>query len=203
MRRRLAAAALLAVAGGAIGAVVAGIRGDHEPIRRVAPVTLPTPPAAEALAKAAAQARALGGRLGALLDRAAATDHFDARIPALRRGDVTLRDVIVHKDGARAFAEASVSESALQEYLPSGVTAHYDPSAGGEGIVFRGSATVLGVAVPVTARALARDGAVVVVAENLPLPDTALFADPRVHVDRLSAQPIPGGLRARVEGTFT
>ena len=202
MRRWLAVAALLAVAGGAGGAIVAATRHD-EPVRRVAALTLPTPPAADALAKAAAQARAVGGRLSELLDRAAATDHFDAQVPTLRRGDVTLRDVVVHKEGARAFAEASVSERELQEYLPSGVQAHYDPRAGGEGIVFRGRASLLGVDVPVTARALARDGAVVVVAENLPLGDMTLFSDPRVHVDRLSAQPIPGGLRARVEGTFT
>ena len=123
-------------------------------------------------------------------------------MPEVRRGDITLRDVVVHKDGSRAVAEATVEEREIAEYLPRGTTLRYDPKAGGAGIVFRGSAGVLGVSVPVSARVLAQDGAVVVVPEGLPVGRTTLFDDPRVRVQRVSARPAPGGLRVRVEGEF-
>ena len=202
MRRAAVVVALLVVAGAVAGLLATRSGGGDEPVRTVAAMTVPTPPEAAALAKAAAQARLLGGRLGELLDEAARSDHLDVRLATLKRGDVTLRDVVVHKDGDAAYAEATVAERELQEYLPSGVALHYDPKASGPGIVFRGKASLLGLGVDVTARALPRDGAVVVEAEGLPVPTTTLFSDPRLRVQRLTARPVPGGLRARVEGVF-
>ena len=200
--RVVAVVALLAVAGGAAGFVLAG-GGKDEPIRRIAPLDLPAPPASEALTKAADTARLLGGELSTLLDRAAATDRIDIRRDELRRGDVTLRDVVIHKDGTDAFAEATVDEAELSEYLPKGVDLHYDPAARGPGIVFRGRASLLGASVPVAARVLPRDGAIVVEPQGVPLGTTTLFGDPRLRIDRLAARAAgPGTVRVRVEGAF-
>ena len=68
---------------------------------------------------------------------------------------------------------------------------------------FRGSASLLGASVPVAARVLPRDGAVIVEPQGLPLGTTTLFADPRLRIDRLTArEATPGALRVRLEGTF-
>ena len=199
--RLVAVVALLAVAGGVAGLLLAG--GDDERVHEVAPVDLPPPPASEALTKAAETARLIGGELDALLDEAAKQDRIDIHRDELRRGDVVLRDVVIHKDGRSARAEATISEDELREYLPKGVDLRYDPAARGPGLVFRGSASLLGASVPVAARVLPRDGAVIVEPQGLPLGTTTLFADPRLRIDRLTArEATPGALRVRLEGTF-
>jgi hypothetical protein len=162
---------------------------------------MPTPPAADALAKAAEQAQLVGGDVGEVLERACASEKLDLDLDEFTRGDVTLRDVVVRKQGAAARAEATVDEKELAEYLPRGLTLRFDPKAGGDGLVFVGSTSLLGVKVPVTARVLADDGAVVVIPEGLPIGRTTLFADPRIRVERLTAKRTRGGLRVRAEGT--
>lgn len=200
--RRLLAPVLLLLACLAVGAALLASGGDDTPPRAISPFRMNEPPLAEALSKAAEQATLTGGDVGEILERACSTEKIDLRLPELTRGDVTLGDVVVHKDGPAASAEADVSEKELSEYLPRGVSLRYDPKAGGEGVVFTGQTSVLGVKVPVTARVLAQDGAVVVVPEGLPLGRTTLFADQRIHVDALSARRIRrGALRVRVEGT--
>src|SRR4051812_17011249 len=158
------------------------------------------PPLAAALTKAAEQAQLTNGDIGALIEHVGRSEALDERLPELTRDGVTLRDVVIHKDGRQAFAEASLDAAEVAEYLPEGVNLRYDPKAAGDGIVFKGNTSVLGVKVPVTARVLAADGAVVVVPEGLPLGRTTLFSDPRIHVERLSARRADGGLRVRVEG---
>jgi hypothetical protein len=201
--RRLLAPVLLLAACLAVGVALLVTGGDNDPPpRAIATFRMNEPPLAEALAKAAEQTRLTGGDVGEILERACSTETIDLRLPELTRGDVTLTDVVVHKEGPAARAEATVSEKELAEYLPRGVDLRFDPKAGGEGIVFSGQTGVLGVKVPVTARVLARDGAVVVVAEGLPIGSTTLFEDARIHVDALAARRVRGGgLRVRVEGT--
>jgi hypothetical protein len=193
---------LLAVAGAVGVALLTTAGNDAAAHRYLAPVRMVEPPLAEALGKAAEQATLTNGDVGALIDHVRRTDKLDERLPSLTRDGVTLRDVVLHKDGPSAFAEATVDLKEVAEYLPQGVDLRYDPNAGGEGIVFKGSTTVLGVKVPVTARAIAEDGAVVVVPEGLPIGRTTLFSDPRIHVDRVGAKPLKGGLRVRVDGSF-
>jgi hypothetical protein len=195
---------LILLAAAAVAGVVLLTTGGNDPGTRryLAPVRMVEPPLAEALGKAAEQATLTNGDIGALIDRVRRTDKLDERLPALTRGDVTLRDVVVHKDGPGAYAEATVDLKEVAAYLPPGVDLRYDPKAGGDGIVFKGSTTVLGVRVPVTARAIAENGAVVVVPEGLPIGRTTLFSDPRIHVDRVGAKPTRGGLRVRVDGSF-
>jgi hypothetical protein len=200
--RRYAGSVLLLAIAAAVGAVLVANGGDDPPPRLIAHVRMDQPPVVDALVKAAEQARFTGGDVDALLERLRATQHLDVHLPELRRGDVTLRDVVLLKDGPQASAQATVDEAAIAEYLPQGVSVRYDPKAGGEGIVFTGTTTLLGVKVPVTARALAVDGAVVVVPEGLPIGRTTLFADPRLRVERLTAKRVKGGLRVRVEGTL-
>ena len=200
--RRYAAPLLLIAAALVVGVVLLTTGGNDTPPRVISPVRMPEPPLAEALTKAAEQAKLTNGDLGALLDQAQRTEHLDERLPELTRDGVTLRDVVLHKDGADAFAEATVDAGEVAEYLPEGVDLRYDPDAGGDGVVFKGSTTVLGVKVPVTARVTAEDGAVIVNPEGLPIGRTTLFSDPRLRVERLSAKPAPGGLRVRVEGSF-
>jgi hypothetical protein len=193
---------LLAVAA-AVGVALLTTGGNDAPPRVIGHVRMDDPPLAVALSKAAEQAKLTNGDIGALIEHVRRTARLDERLPELTRGDVTLRDVVLHKDGERAFAEATVDQDEVDEYLPDGVNLRYDPAAGGDGIVFKGSTTVLGVKVPVTARATAEGGAVVVVPEGLPIGRTTLFSDPRLRVERLSAKPVKGGgLRVRVEGSF-
>jgi hypothetical protein len=199
---RAGALALLFIALGAVGVVVLTSDGNEPRTRAIRAVALPTPPAADVLEKAATQAELTGGEIGELLERVRSSPQLDVRLPELRRGDVVLRDVVIHKDGPAARAEATVSEKEIAEYLPGGVELHYDPDAGGEGIVFSGKGSVLGVSVPVKARASAENGDVVVVPEGLPIGRMTLFSDPNLRIDALSARPAPGGLRVRIEGTF-
>jgi hypothetical protein len=199
---RAGALALLFIAAGAVGVLVLTSDGNEPAPRSIRPVAITTPPIADALEKAAQQAQLTGGAIGELLERVRRAPKLDVRLPELRRGDIVLRDVVVHKNGPAARAEATVSEDEIAEYLPGGVELRYDPKAGGEGIVFTGKTKVLGVSVPVKARALAENGEVVVVPEGLPIGRMTLFSDPSLRVDKLSARPAPGGLRVRIEGTF-
>jgi hypothetical protein len=200
--RRHAGPLLLLAAAAAVGVALLTTGGNDPSLRVIRQVRMDDPPLAVALAKAADQARLTNGDIGALIEHAQRTRHLDERLPELTRGSVTLRDVVLRKDGREASAEATIDESEVAEYLPDGVTLRYDPEAGGEGIVFKGSTTVLGVKVPVTARARAEDGAVVVVPEGLPIGRTTLFSDPRLRVEHVSAAPANGGLRVRVDGSF-
>lgn len=201
MRRYAPPLLLLAVAA-AVGVALLTTGGNEPAPRVIRQVRMDEPPLAAALTKAAEQAQLTNGDIGALIEHAQRTEHLDQRLPELTRGDVTLRDVVLHKDGPQASAEATIDEDEVAGYLPDGVNLRYDPKAGGEGIVFRGTTTVLGVKVPVTARALAADGAVVVVPEGLPIGRTTLFSDSRLRVERVSAKPARGGLRVRVQGSF-
>jgi len=201
--RRYAGPLLLVAVAAAVGVALL-TTGGNDPVPRVIDhVRMAEPPLAAALGKAAEQAKLSNGDLGALLEHVRATQRLNERLPSLTRGNVTLRDVVLRKNGPKASAEATVDMAEVAEYLPEGIDLRYDPEAGGDGIVFRGSTSVLGVRVPVTARVLAERGAVVVSPEGLPIGRTTLFADPRVRVERLAAKPAKGGLRVRVEGTFT
>jgi hypothetical protein len=201
--RRYAGPLLLIGAALALGVLLLTTGGNDAPPRVMSHVRMTEPPLADALTKAAEQATLTNGDVGALIDQAQRTRRLDERIPELTRDGVTLRDVVLHKDGADAFAEATVDEDELAEYLPEGVRLRYDPQANGGGIVFKGSTTLLGVKVPVTARVTAEDGAVVVNPEGLPIGKTKLFSDPRLRVESISARPAAGGgLRVRIDGSF-
>jgi hypothetical protein len=200
--RRYAGPLLLLAAAAAVGVALLTTGGNDAPPRVIRHVRMDEPPLAVALSKAAEQAQLTNGDIGALIEHARRTERLDERLPELTRDDITLRDVVLHKDGPQAFAEATVDQAEVAGYLPDGVSLRYDPKAGGDGIVFKGSTTVLGVKLPVTARVTADGGAVVVVPEGLPIGRTTLFADPRLRVERLSAKPAKGGLRVRVEGSF-
>jgi hypothetical protein len=192
---------LLAGAAAAV-ALVAGVGDDPQPVAALAPVELPRPPAAAALAKDAERARLAGGEIGALLDRVRAADALDLRLGDVRRSGVLLSDVTVRKRAGRAAAEATVREADIAAALPGDTELRHDPRARGPGVVFRGRTSLLGASVPVSARVLPDDGAVVVDPENLPIGRTTVFSDPRVRVERVTARAAPGGLRLRVEATF-
>jgi hypothetical protein len=200
--RRYAGPLLLLAVAAVVGVLLLTSGGNEPPPRVIRQVRMDDPPLAVALTKAAEQAQLTNGDIGALIDHVQRSERLDERLPELSRDGVTLRDVVIHKDGPQAFAEARVDAAEVAEYLPEGVNLRYDPKAGGEGIVFKGTTTVLGVKVPVTARVTASDGAVVVVPEGLPIGRSTLFSDPRVRVERVSAKPAKGGLRVRVDGAF-
>ena len=202
--RRYAGPLILLAAAAAVGVVLLTTGGNDAAAHRyVAHVRMVEPPLAEALGKAAEQATLTNGDIGALIDQVRRRDKLDERLPSITRDGVTLRDVLLHKDGPVASAEATVDLKEVAEYLPQGVDLRYDPKAGGDGLVFKGSTGLLGVKVPVTARVQAEDGAIVVVPEGLPIGRTTLFADPRIHVDHVGAKPLKGSdLRVRVDGSF-
>jgi hypothetical protein len=178
----------------AVAVLLAGC-GDHAPRRQLEPVRLDSTLVAEALTK---QVAASSGELGALLAR----DPIDLRLERVTRQGMTLRDVAIRRRGREAAGEATVDPAQVAAVAPVDVDLRHDPGAPGEGIVFRGTASVLGIPVAVTVRVLAQDGAVVAIPEGLPIGRTVLFSDPRVVVRSVSARPVPGGLRVRAEATI-
>jgi len=178
---------------------VAGCGSGGPPPRALDALRLARPPLADALAKQEAIARVAGGDLGPLLAKLRTTPTLS--FPSVTRKGVTLRDVAVRRRGNRVAGEATVAEADLSHLAPAGVSLHYVPGPG-PGIALKGSATFLGASVPVSARVLAENGAVVAEPQNLPVGRTVLFSDPRVHVDGVAARPL-GAADVRVRAVAT
>jgi hypothetical protein len=142
------------------------------------------------------------GDIDALIERVARADRLHEHHPELSRDGVTLHDVELRKDGSLTAAEATLLEDDIAGSLPAGLSLSYDAEADGDGIVFRGATSLLGASLPISARALAAGGAIIVVPDGLPVGRLTVFDHPRVRVDRLSADPADGGLRVRIEVSF-
>ena len=199
--RRSCAVALLALA---------GCGGGDEPPAVVEPVRLDSAVVTDALGKQAEALRAAEAATAAAasgeLDGLLAPDPLDLSLPEVSRGGVTLHEVTVRRRGPDAVGEATVDLDQLAAFAPEGVELRYDAEASvdaGGAIVLSGSARAFGLTVPVTVRVAAEDGAVVAIPEGLPIGRQVLFADPRVHVRRVAAREVPGGLRVRAEATIS
>lgn len=157
------------------------------------------PVAGRVAALEAADAAVGSGELDALL----AQDPLALDLDEVSQGGVTLRDVVVRREGADASAEATVDPAQLAALAPGDVDLAFDAeatAAAGDAIVMSGTASALGIDVPVAVRVSALDGAVVASPDGLPIGETVLFDDPRVEVTALGAEPQPDGtLRVRAE----
>lgn len=206
----LAVALALVVAGAAAVAWVLGAF-DGEPAdasRSVVAATLDAGPLLEVAERRAAALQAADAAVGSgELDPLLAQDPLALDLPELARGGVTLRDVTVRREGEAAWAEATVDPAQLAALAPGEVDLGYDAdaSAAADGaIVLSGTASALGLDVPVVVRVSAVDGAVVARPEGLPIGETVLFADPRVAVTALRGDPqADGDLRVRAEARVT
>jgi hypothetical protein len=145
--------------------------------------------------------RSPSGEVGNLLGQAGNVGSIDVTASEAELGLLRLRDVALRKRGSRFTATARVTESDLRAAVPflDGVV---PVTTGGEGLVLRGTATVLGVTATVDATVEARDGALVI-APNVPfggLATLTLFADPHVAVQTVGAAAAAGGFAVSATG---
>ena len=140
--------------------------------------------------------------VGDQLARTQATEELDARVETLSLGPVVLRDATLRKEGSSLSARAVADEGDLVSALPGFLSLRPVVGAGGDGLVFEGSATAFGVGVALRARLRGVDGRMVL-SVNGPFggfPPVTVFDDPRVRVENLSATPVAGGIEVAVEG---
>jgi hypothetical protein len=130
------------------------------------------------------------GSLADFLSRTRDTNKLDVRVGLLQSQLLTLREVILHKEGDHLVGQAMLSQRDLSAALPSFLDLR-PVSASQEGIVAQVSASILGQRVTVHVRVLADRGRVVVRPEGIPFGSLAtitVFDDPRVYVESLGAE---------------
>ena len=148
-----------------------------------------------------ASVRARSGRLANMLGRTRDARRVDASVRELDVLTLRLHDARLRKRGGRIEGEATVSEAELRAALPAGFDVRPVASAGGR-LVLRGTATLFGATVTAEAELLAQDGKLEI-APNVPFGGfvaLTVFADPRIHVDGVSARITPGGFVLTARG---
>lgn len=181
------------------------IRGDLRELGDVRSVSVRAFPAVKLLAERADRVEIRLGslaagtsRIGELVEMTRGVDVLDARAASLRVAEFSLRDLRLAKgDGGRELTgQAVLTDTALREGLPAAVT-DFRPVETTDGqLVLEGTAGLLGVQATVRARLSAREGALVVAPEGLPLGGLATFTvfdDPRVNVTGVGATRTPDG----------
>lgn len=122
------------------------------------------------------------------------TGELDVAVERLTSGQLTLRDVSLHKDGDELMGEAGVTVRDLRSALPPGLDVR-PVGADEQGIVFEGRASVLGVGAALRVRATVIDGGVRL-QPDVPLGGLVglgVFADERVEVTELGGHPRADG----------
>lgn len=147
--------------------------------------------------------RARVGGSGDLGDRLASTrraDRLDVRVDELVVGPLVVRDATLRKRGSSLIGSASLRTADLAAALP--VDLGLRPVPSGDG-----SLVLEGTVGPVTARARlsADDGALVIAPDGLlgGFATLAVFEDPRVRVESVSASQDAGGFTLEVRGSVT
>jgi hypothetical protein len=132
-----------------------------------------------------------------LLHEAKGTEKLNARVATLKMGPLRLTTARLQKRGDRVSAAATISEQAVAEALPPGVSISLLES--GEGKVHvRVSGGLFGVGATINADGLAEGGKLVARPNGFPLGALrlTLFSDPRVEVEGVGAHvvtPKPNG----------
>jgi hypothetical protein len=124
-------------------------------------------------------------------------------IKTLNIGVLTLHDVHVHKSDGHLRFGARVYTSDLQRALP--IIQSITPVASSNGdLALRGTASVLGARVSVTATVAAQDGKVVVAPQGLlgGFATLTVFDDPHLRVQRVSGHAVLGGLEISAEASY-
>ena len=147
-----------------------------------------------------AQYHSSTGHLGSLLAETADVGELDASAGELDAGLLTLRDATLRKRGNQLTGRARISEDDLRRSIP--VLESVQPVASGGGqLVLRGTASLLGVSATVDATVGASDGKLVVT-PDVPfgaLATIAVFSDPHVEVQGVSASSVAGGFVASAQ----
>ena len=138
--------------------------------------------------------RSSASSLGGTVAQVADVGSLDASARELRAGLLTLRDATLRKRGSILTGRASVTEANLRAAFPILDSVRPVASSGGQ-LTLQGTATLLGVSATVDATVRPQDGALVVT-PDVPLGGLAtitLFSNPAVQVQRIAADPAPGG----------
>ena len=140
-----------------------------------------------------------GGRIG---DLVAKTEHIDSlRVTArsLTVSGLPVSDARLEKEGTVIRVAGTVGRDELEAKLPSGLQLR-GVETSGNGVALDGSFTILGAELSGVARLEPRDGALVVAPQDVPfagLATVTVFADPRVRVSSVAAEPSGAALRMR------
>ena len=213
MPRRVAIAAAAAVVGLLVLAQLLlpriaerRVREELSSVGTVTSVEVDSFPAVELLAGEIDAVRAelasgetSGGRIG---DLVAKTEHVDSlRVTArsLAVSGLPVRDARLEKEGRAIRVEGTVERAELEARLPSGARLEGVESSG-NGVTLDGSFTILGAELAGVARLEPRDGALVVAPQDVPfagLATVTVFADPRLRVSSVAADPSGAALRMR------
>jgi hypothetical protein len=142
------------------------------------------------------------GALGSKLGETAGVGKLDASVQEFVSGALTLRGATLVKRSDRLTGGATVLNADLRAAVP--FLNDVQPIASGDGrLTLRGTASLLGLNATVDATVSALNGALVV-APNVPfggIATIALFNDPHVKVQSVSAVAVPGGFRVSATAT--
>jgi hypothetical protein len=138
-------------------------------------------------------------RLADMLADSRGVRRLDARAATLRADRLVMHAARMRKSGDALEGEASVTATALRAAMPPNLAVR--PIAyGADGLVFEGTAALLGAVVSARVALVARDGRLLLV-PAVPfggLLTVTLFADPRIAVEAVGARPAPGGFALTV-----
>jgi hypothetical protein len=128
---------------------------------------------------------------------------LNVAIGTLNAGVLSLHDVRVHKSDGHLEFGARLYTSDLRRALPIIQSVTPVASSGGE-LTLRGTGSVLGNSVSVTATVAAQDGKVVIAPQGLlgAFAKVTVFDDPHLSVQRISGHAIPGGMEISAHGTY-
>jgi len=143
--------------------------------------------------------RTSGGRIGDLVAEAEHIDALRVTASSLTVSGLPVRDARLEKDGTAIRVEGTVEPAALQAGLPAGAQLR-GVATSGDGVTLDGSFTILGAELSGVARLEPRDGALVLAPQDVPfaaLATVTVFADPRLRVRSVAAEPSGAALRMR------
>lgn len=128
-------------------------------------------------------------QVGDLLAKAEGIDELRVTASRIQVADLALGQTTLEKDAGGLQARTSVSERALNSFLPPGIAVTSISSRDG-GLELVGSFDAFGISLSGPARVSPEQGAIVLVPQGIPLAGLArvtIFSDPRVIVTSLGA----------------
>lgn len=144
------------------------------------------------------------GQIESRLHQADGIAMVDVSIGVVHTGLLTLHDVTFTKRGDELVGDATLEISDLRAALP--IVRSLTPIRDSSGqVVLRGTASLLGVQASVDVVVAASDGKLVVAPSGLlgAFATVTLYDDPGIHVQSVTATPVPGGLRFVTRGKVT
>jgi hypothetical protein len=143
-------------------------------------------------------------RTAQLLNNTDATHDLDLSIGTYSSGIVTLQDINLRKRGSLLTADARLTDQALSRALPPGFSVKPVASGGGQ-LLLQASASLFGFGLAVDVLLSSQGGALALEPVNVPFGQLAritVFNDPRLDVQGVGAQRVPGGYVLNASGTL-